>query len=377
MVLDSTICFERDTNQALQINDDKRAKYVPCLPYLSEKYGISLYNWDITGLLFEVAETSGIQRWCGYHATNNTHVPDIDRLLTSGTNSCEACQATKGKTLEEGGDFDPVLWIELRRSSVVGALEEARAEKKKDKDNDDVSTVVLTMDMQAVLLAPSLKASALYYKTKLKVHNFTIYDINTAEGHCFLWDESEGADAADDFATLICEFMKKIKLDMSTMKKIIIFSEGCTLQNRNVILANAFLLNAVQTGVIIEQKYLEKGHTQMMCDSMHATIGARLKNREIYSPSGYVQACRTGRIKPKPYHVESLEHSFFKKYSSLSYITSIRPDTKLGDPVVMDIRCLKYEPDISIQYKLKFFDTADICQGELRSLPSVRQKDSN
>ncbi|KAJ4431380.1 hypothetical protein ANN_19977 [Periplaneta americana] len=52
MVLDPTICFERDTNQALEINDDKRAKYLPCLPYLSEKYGISLYNWDATGLLF-------------------------------------------------------------------------------------------------------------------------------------------------------------------------------------------------------------------------------------------------------------------------------------------------------------------------------------
>ncbi|KAJ4432733.1 hypothetical protein ANN_21371 [Periplaneta americana] len=52
MVLDPTVCFERDTNQALQINDDKRAKYVPCLPYLSEKYGISLYNWDVAGLLF-------------------------------------------------------------------------------------------------------------------------------------------------------------------------------------------------------------------------------------------------------------------------------------------------------------------------------------
>ncbi|KAJ4429195.1 hypothetical protein ANN_26198 [Periplaneta americana] len=28
VVLDPTICFERDTNQALQINDDKRAKYI-------------------------------------------------------------------------------------------------------------------------------------------------------------------------------------------------------------------------------------------------------------------------------------------------------------------------------------------------------------
>ncbi|KAJ4426989.1 hypothetical protein ANN_26788 [Periplaneta americana] len=105
-----------------------------------------------------------------------------------------------------------------------------------------------------------------------------------------------------------------------------------------------------------------------MCDSVHATIETKLKKREIYSPSGYVKSCRNARIKPKPYHVESLEHSFFKKYSSLTYITSIRPDTKLGAPVVVDIRCLKYEPDGSIQYKLKFFDNPDICQGELRSL---------
>ncbi|KAJ4443151.1 hypothetical protein ANN_04801 [Periplaneta americana] len=101
---------------------------------------------------------------------------------------------------------------------------------------------------------------------------------------------------------------------------------------------------------------------------MHATIETRLKNRKIYSSSGYVEACRTARIKPKPYHVESLEYSIFKKYSSLSYITSIRPDNKLKAPVVVDIRCLKYEPDGSIEYKLKFSDTADICQGELRSL---------
>ncbi|KAJ4445242.1 hypothetical protein ANN_07043 [Periplaneta americana] len=52
MVSDPMICFERVTNQALQINNDKRAKYVPYLPYLSQKYGISLFNWDVTGLLF-------------------------------------------------------------------------------------------------------------------------------------------------------------------------------------------------------------------------------------------------------------------------------------------------------------------------------------
>ncbi|CAH4034442.1 unnamed protein product [Pieris brassicae] len=44
--------------------------------------------------------------------------------------------------------------------------------------------------------------------------------------------------------------------------------------------------------------------------------------------------------------------TFFKKYSSQPYFSSIRPGNKVGDPQVTDIRCLKYEPDGSIKFKL-------------------------
>ena len=37
-------------------------------------------------------------------------------------------------------------------------------------------TVVLFADLQKVLLAPALNASAFYYKTKLCSYNYTIYD---------------------------------------------------------------------------------------------------------------------------------------------------------------------------------------------------------
>ncbi|KAJ4426973.1 hypothetical protein ANN_26772 [Periplaneta americana] len=162
-------------------------------------------------------------------------------IFSPKKDQCDVCCSFKTKNITEE-----------EYTNHLHKKEEPRAEKKEDKDNDDVSTVVLTMDMQAVLLALSLKASALYYKTKLKVHNFTIFDINTAEGHCFLWDESEGGVTADEFATAICEFINKIKLDMPTIKKII-FSDGCTFQNRNAVMANALLLTAVQTGVTIQQ----------------------------------------------------------------------------------------------------------------------------
>lgn len=86
--------------------------------------------------------------------------------------------------------------------------EEARNEKSTDKDTTDKKTAVFTMDMQAVLLSPSLKASALYYKSKLKVHNYTIYNLKTNEAVCYLWDESEGGLDANEFASVISHFIK-------------------------------------------------------------------------------------------------------------------------------------------------------------------------
>lgn len=48
--------------------------------------------------------------------------------------------------------------------------DEARNEKEKDKES---LNQVFTMDLQSVLLCPQSNMSALYYKTKLILHNFT------------------------------------------------------------------------------------------------------------------------------------------------------------------------------------------------------------
>ena len=78
---------------------------------------------------------------------------------------------------------------------------QAREAKQKDKDHaiqclaegyTGKKTLVTTMDVQAVLLAPCLQASALYYKQKLSVHNFTIYNLANQETECYIWHEGEG-----------------------------------------------------------------------------------------------------------------------------------------------------------------------------------------
>ncbi|CAG9833313.1 unnamed protein product [Diabrotica balteata] len=148
------------------------------------------------------------------------------------------------------------------------------------------------------------------------------------------------------------------ELNLSEGEEIILYSDGCTAQNKNAILSNALLHLSVSKGIIITQKYLVSGHTQMECDSMHSSIERKIRNREIYSPAGYIAACKSARLNPKPYQVKYLNHKYFKNFSALlNNYTSIRPGCKTGDPTVNDLCAIQYRPDGKLYYKLNFDDT--------------------
>ena len=232
--------------------------------------------------------------------------------------------------------------------------EMARAEKASDKIRAETSNEVkiVTLDLQAVLLCPLLKASALYYKTKLGCHNFTIHEMDSRHVTCYFWHESEGELTANSFASCVADFIDKLD---DGVKELVIYSDGCTYQNRNVTLSNTLLHKAFAKKITIIQKYLEKGHTQMECDSVHSTIEQKLRNKPIYCPQNYVDLIKEAR-QNQPYTVMYLSHDFFGNYSDLKYYSSIRPGSRVGDPVVTDIRVLKYTEDGSLQYKLNFAD---------------------
>ncbi len=239
----------------------------------------------------------------------------------------------------------------------VAMKNEARSEKEKDKEE---AKFVFTMDVEAVLLCPRTKASSMYFKQKLMVHNFTLYDLKTKNVLCYLWDETEADLSINVFTTFLHAFTtKRIKFEPGN--EIIFYSDGCTYQNRNVTVSNVFINIAVKYNITIVQKFLEKGHTQMECDAVHAAIEARLRYEEIYLPSGYINIARTARVE-NPYEVEYVHHDFFKNFDGEQNYASIRPGKVPGDPCVTDLRALKYSPDGLISYKLRHTE-------EWRNLP--------
>lgn len=233
--------------------------------------------------------------------------------------------------------------------------DEARKAKVDDKERaiNDSKVKVLTMDLQAVLLCPRLQASALYYKTKLSCHNFTLMNLATKDTTCYVWNETEGDLSASSFASCTTDYLGNLIRQDDNVQEIVIYSDGCNYQNRNIVLSNALLKTAVDNGVTILQKYLERGHTQMEVDSIHSLVERKLKRQPIYVPQNYVDviaSCRPSR----PVNVKYVRYSFFKDFKQLNTYSSIRPGSKAGEPTVTNLRVLRYGPDGTIQYKLGF-----------------------
>ena len=234
----------------------------------------------------------------------------------------------------------------------IANKDQARAEKSPDKALADDKTSVWTMDVQAVLLCPKTHTSAMYYKTKLQVHNLTMYNLKTKQGYCYVWDETEGDLSSEMFAYIQHKHYHEYLEANPDVKQLIIWSDGCGYQNRNCTVSNMYLHLAQSHGITVYQKYLVEGHTQMEVDGMHSTIERNIV-ADVYTPRDYVVNMQTARIRPSPYVVIQIKHSDVKKMTH-AYVSSIRPGNKSGDPTVFDIRGLKYDCRCSLHFKLSF-----------------------
>lgn len=149
----------------------------------------------------------------------------------------------------------------------IAENDRARAEKIQDKVQAlNGEFTLLTADVQSIQLVPFTPASSIYFKQKLVCRNYTICNLATEIVVCYVWHECSGGSEANNFTSCLLDFLDTELTDQER-QEVIIFTDGCNAQNRNTILANALQYYVNTRNVIITQKLLVKGHTQMECDS--------------------------------------------------------------------------------------------------------------
>jgi hypothetical protein len=166
-----------------------------------------------------------------------------------------------------------------------------------------------------------------YYKRKLQIHNFTIYRLNDSHVQLYVWGETNGGVGANEFSSCIAKYINKLP---DKVKHVVLISDGCCAQNRNGTLSTCLRDLSVSRNIVIEQLYLEKGHTMMEADAVHSVLERKFKSHAIYAPSDYIYLMRQARLS-QPYEVEQLNYSFFMNYEDVpSKISSIRPGITLS-----------------------------------------------
>ncbi|CAB3248290.1 unnamed protein product [Arctia plantaginis] len=86
----------------------------------------------------------------------------------------------------------------------------ARLEKENDKKQALTGNfILLSMDLEAVKVSPYLTASALYFKTQLTCHNFTVYDLITHQASCYWFDETSADLTASTFASFVIDYLER------------------------------------------------------------------------------------------------------------------------------------------------------------------------
>lgn len=234
--------------------------------------------------------------------------------------------------------------------------ERARECMKLDSQSTDAETYVMTMDLQKALPFPVLTVSDAYYKRNLYVYNFGIHDMKKKCGYFYCWDETIASRSSVEVASsLLVHFKQAVMCCNPVIKHIVIYSDCCTGQNRNLNIALTLLRfvsedNSIET---IEQKFLVSGHSYLPNDGDFGCVETASKNRTIYGPKDWYNIMKDARRTNK-FVIHEMQTSDFVAVTGLQdYVTKRKKNVAGIEVNWLKMRHIKYDKRhrMSIFYK--------------------------
>jgi hypothetical protein len=210
---------------------------------------------------------------------------------------------------------------ELKEADSARALEEKK------------ELCVASYDFQKILHCPKGENAAFFYKSKLRCYNFTIFEHGIKQGHCYVWDQTLAGKGALEVASCLYLFISK-KIDEG-VKEFIFYSDNCPSQNKNSIVFSMFNIVSVKYNVDITQRFLEKGHTHMEVDSVHACIERKCKNIEVHTPAQWYALIKLAKQALPKYRVQEINQEDILDFKE---VASHHNWTKVGTSQVRELK---------------------------------------
>ncbi|XP_064085627.1 uncharacterized protein LOC135200853 [Macrobrachium nipponense] len=223
-------------------------------------------------------------------------------------------------------------------------------------DSDDF--MALCFNLRQALPTPKLSTSVAFYKRKLWTYNFCVFNLKTQKSTMYIWDEVTARRGSCEIMSCVNHYIEANHV--ARQKKLVLFSDNCARQNKNIIMILGCLrLMHSKRFARIEHYFMVSGHAYMPCDHQFGYIEVRLRREStISSKYEYMELIRNAVR--EGFHVVEMTQNDFLNFELLqSRITNrTSKTTSLQDARVIVYDC-RYGEGYAIKNNYDVADTSD------------------
>ncbi|KAK4308972.1 hypothetical protein Pmani_019377 [Petrolisthes manimaculis] len=254
------------------------------------------------------------------------------KLYKPRKDTCKTCDTYAVRCKDPSLSTDDKRDNEIRHSHHLAKAETGYRLPKTLQTSVTESTMFLCMDLQQALPTPKVTTGIAFYKRKMWTYNFNIHDYITGRGHMFVWDEVTAKRGAIEICSCISKFFETYV--PNEVRKIIIFSDNCSGQNKNFTLL-MFYLTYIHRGRFsdITQVYFQPGHTYMAADSDFGIIEKKMRcHNYIFTPDEHIEIIKKSRKSGEskvPFQVIKMNQEDFRDWDVLKRHVTHRTPSKM------------------------------------------------
>lgn len=202
------------------------------------------------------------------------------------TDSCKRCDNFKIKidaceNNEHSKKNDFIIEKELHLRKAESAMENMKLDIQNAKQNND--TTVIIFDLMKTLPTPVISTGICYYKRQLWTYCLGIHNAGTDDVFMYVWDESTASRGPQEIGSCLLKFIK----EHVHTKKLIMYSDQCGGQNRNIKIAALCMFIVASPLYSVEQidhKFTVSGHSYSSCDRAFGLV----EKQKRYFPNIYI-----------------------------------------------------------------------------------------
>ena len=227
-------------------------------------------------------------------------------------NTCSACDKFNKDMEVAEAEKDAAKKSELvtqKRIHLIKANVARNIMQSYGEDNDH-RLFVLAMDLQQTLPTPRLTTNVACYKRKMWTYNFGVHNLKEpSQANLYVWNQATAKRSSSEIGSCLMHYIEHHVPE--NINKLIIFSDNCAGQNKNINLS-LLLLRYIHSGrfSMIKHYFLISGHSYLPCDRVFGDLEKHFHGHEIYTTPHYVELMRSAR-RDSPFTVIEMESDSF------------------------------------------------------------------